>query len=135
MILLPFRNSGLAVCMEGHIGVYIGNGEVIEAKGNHDGVVKTKLSEGRLDTLDAATPNHLFDRWNAPIRNPKKVVLEKRKNQRNTTGVVSGKGDFQWPLPAPYGKDWITDTAGARWNPYTHMYENAHGAIDIERLR
>ena len=36
---------GLVVCMEGHIGVYIGNGEVIEAKGNRDGVVKTQLAK------------------------------------------------------------------------------------------
>ena len=36
---------GLAVWHEGHIGVYIGNGEVIEAKGTKYGVVKTQLSE------------------------------------------------------------------------------------------
>ena len=37
---------GLAVQMDGHIGVYIGNGEVIEAMGTKYGVVKTQL-EGR----------------------------------------------------------------------------------------
>ncbi|WP_294852384.1 hypothetical protein [uncultured Oscillibacter sp.] len=37
---------GLAVWHNGHIGVYIGNGEVIEAMGTKYGVVKTKL-EGR----------------------------------------------------------------------------------------
>ncbi|AGA68856.1 hypothetical protein Desdi_1346 [Desulfitobacterium dichloroeliminans LMG P-21439] len=37
---------GLAVWKSGHIGVYIGNGEVIEAMGTKYGVVKTKL-EGR----------------------------------------------------------------------------------------
>ena len=37
---------GLAVWHDGHIGVYIGNGEVIEAMGTKYGVVKTKL-EGR----------------------------------------------------------------------------------------
>jgi hypothetical protein len=36
---------GLAVWCSGHIGVYIGNGEVIEAMGTKYGVVKTKLSE------------------------------------------------------------------------------------------
>jgi hypothetical protein len=35
---------GLAVQMSGHIGVYVGNGEVIEAQGNQAGVKKTKLS-------------------------------------------------------------------------------------------
>ena len=36
---------GLAVWHSGHIGVYIGGGEVIEAMGTRYGVVKTKLSE------------------------------------------------------------------------------------------
>ena len=36
---------GLAVWHSGHIGVYIGNGEVIEAMGTKYGVVKTRLSE------------------------------------------------------------------------------------------
>jgi len=35
---------GLAVWMDGHIGVYIGNGEVIEAMGTQFGVCKTKLA-------------------------------------------------------------------------------------------
>lgn len=36
---------GLAVWHEGHIGIYIGNGEVIEAMGTRYGVVRTQLSE------------------------------------------------------------------------------------------
>ena len=36
---------GLAVWCDGHIGVYIGNGEVIEAMGTKYGVVKTILAE------------------------------------------------------------------------------------------
>ena len=35
--------KGLLVFFNGHIGVYIGNGEVIEAMGHNEGVVKTKL--------------------------------------------------------------------------------------------
>ena len=35
---------GIAVWHDGHIGVYIGNGEVIEAMGTYYGVVKTKLA-------------------------------------------------------------------------------------------
>jgi cell wall-associated NlpC family hydrolase len=35
---------GLAVWMNGHIGVYIGNGEVIEASSTRKGVIKTKLA-------------------------------------------------------------------------------------------
>lgn len=34
---------GVLVFMNGHVGVYIGNGEVIEARGHEYGVVKTKL--------------------------------------------------------------------------------------------
>lgn len=36
--------AGIAVFMRGHVGVYIGNGEVIEARGHEYGVVKTKLA-------------------------------------------------------------------------------------------
>ena len=36
---------GIAVWHDGHIGVYIGNGEVIEAMGTKHGVVKTRLTE------------------------------------------------------------------------------------------
>ncbi|MEA4888871.1 MAG: peptidoglycan-binding protein [Clostridiaceae bacterium] len=36
---------GALVCRDGHIGVYIGNGEVIESRGVEYGVVKTKLSD------------------------------------------------------------------------------------------
>ena len=37
---------GLAVWFDGHIGIYIGNGEVIEAKGTMYGVVRTQLTRG-----------------------------------------------------------------------------------------
>ncbi len=36
---------GALVCRDGHIGIYIGNGEVIESRGVEYGVVKTKLSD------------------------------------------------------------------------------------------
>lgn len=35
--------EGVLVFMKGHVGVYIGNGEVVEARGHAYGVVKTKL--------------------------------------------------------------------------------------------
>lgn len=40
---------GLAVRYDGHVGYYIGNGEVIEARGFNYGVVKTKLSGRKWD--------------------------------------------------------------------------------------
>lgn len=36
---------GLAVWCNGHIGVYVGHGEVVEARGTSSGVVRTKLAE------------------------------------------------------------------------------------------
>ena len=38
---------GICVFKTGHVGVYIGNGEVIEAKGHQYGVVQTKLATGK----------------------------------------------------------------------------------------
>lgn len=35
----------MLVFMDKHVGVYIGNGEVIEARGHAYGVVKTKLKD------------------------------------------------------------------------------------------
>lgn len=49
---------GLLVFMSGHVGVYIGGGKVIEARGHKFGVVETKLSErpwteyGKLNWID-----------------------------------------------------------------------------------
>ena len=37
---------GLAVWRSGHIGIYIGNGKVIEAKATRIGVVETNLADG-----------------------------------------------------------------------------------------
>lgn len=121
---------GLAVCMEGHIGVYIGNGEVVEAKGNHYGVVKTQLSEGGW-THWMQLPGITYLTDGTHPYGTKRVTLENGRIKEITSGVVNGTGDFEWPLPAPYGKDWITSYSGARWNSATHMYENSHGAIDI----
>lgn len=50
------NTPGLAVWMDGHIGVYIGNGEVIEAQGTAYGVVKTELN-GRGWTKWLKIPN------------------------------------------------------------------------------
>lgn len=50
------NTPGLAVWMDGHIGVYIGNGEVIETQGTAYGVVKTELN-GRGWTKWLKIPN------------------------------------------------------------------------------
>ena len=41
---------GICVRYPGHMGIYIGNGEVIEARGTKYGVIKTKLKERRGPT-------------------------------------------------------------------------------------
>jgi len=55
---------GILVFLPGHVGVYIGNGEVVEAKGFADGVVKTKLAGrgwkdwGKCPWIDYAAPKN-----------------------------------------------------------------------------
>ena len=41
---------GLLVFMHGHVGVYVGNGEVVEAKGHAYGVVCTRLQDRKWET-------------------------------------------------------------------------------------
>ena len=54
--------AGITVFMRGHVGVYIGNGEVIEARGHEYGVVKTKLARrpwkrwAFIDEIEYVTP-------------------------------------------------------------------------------
>ena len=58
---------GVLVFMEGHVGIYIGNGEVIEARGHLYGVVKTKLRNrpwaewGKLDWIKYIEDIKLFE--------------------------------------------------------------------------
>jgi hypothetical protein len=42
--------KGIIVWKRGHVGIYIGNGEVIEAHGTKVGVIKTRLTESINDT-------------------------------------------------------------------------------------
>ena len=44
------EEPGVLVFMDGHVGVYIGKGEVIEARGHAYGVVKTKLTARKWTT-------------------------------------------------------------------------------------
>ncbi|MGN0667452.1 MAG: hypothetical protein ACI4KF_13130 [Huintestinicola sp.] len=53
---------GVLVFMNGHVGIYIGSGEVIEARGHEYGVVKTKLGSrpwkwwGKCPYIEYAAP-------------------------------------------------------------------------------
>lgn len=51
---------GIAVFMSGHVGLYIGNGEVIEARGFAYGVVKTKLKDRKWKTA-AMLPEDMIE--------------------------------------------------------------------------
>lgn len=68
---------GVLVFMDGHVGVYIGNGEVIEARGHEYGVVKTKLSArpwkwwGKCPWIDYSNAKMLTVKvgtWNVRIK-------------------------------------------------------------------
>lgn len=58
---------GVLVFMPGHVGIYVGNGEVIEARGHLYGVVKTKLKDrpwtewGKLDWIKYIEDIKLFE--------------------------------------------------------------------------
>lgn len=57
---------GLAVWMEGHIGVYIGGGEVIEASSTKKGVIKTQLA-GRGWSYWLEIPYIIYDQTEGEI--------------------------------------------------------------------
>lgn len=71
---------GVAVFMKNHVGVYIGSGYVIEARGHDYGVVKTKLAGrgwthwGKLPWIEYGTPT------------PTKTEDYKMKSFKNTSG-------------------------------------------------
>lgn len=121
---------GLAVWMDGHIGVYVGQGNVIEARGNEYGVVLTKLNDRpwthwlQLPGITYVTKGtYQIDKYSVTIKSGRAVKWEENK--------IVGKGGFIWPVPDDYGFDYITSTFGGRQNPVTGIWEDAHGAIDI----
>lgn len=73
---------GVLVFMSGHVGVYIGNGEVIEARGHEYGVVKTKL-EGRGWRWWGKCPfieySNIKDKTPAASNNTVKITVKKVK--------------------------------------------------------
>lgn len=58
---------GVLLFMPGHVGVYIGNGKVIEARGHAYGVVETNLvgrgwkEWGKLDWIEYVEENTMFE--------------------------------------------------------------------------
>ena len=63
---------GTLVFMKGHVGVYIGDGYVVEAKSHNDGVVKTKLT-GRGWTKWGYCPYITYEAQGTPEKEENKV--------------------------------------------------------------
>lgn len=121
---------GIGVYMDGHIGVYIGEGEVIQAKGKRYGVVKTQLTDTAW-THWIYFPGIRYVNAGDYILGNHRVRIEKGKIIEILSNVVAGNGDFAWPLPSPFDKSYITSGSQGRYNPVTDEWQNSHGAIDI----
>ena len=87
---------GLAVWHEGHIGIYIGNGQVIHASGTKVGVVQTPIGNSGWthwlkipyityydsDVTEAPNEQHIWDVLYAKIGNPYGIVSELATDER-----------------------------------------------------
>lgn len=69
---------GLAVQMNGHVGIYVGSGEVIEAQGNRLGVTKTKLN-GRGWKWYIKVPGIRYEENGTYLIHGRQVTLRCRK--------------------------------------------------------
>ena len=113
---------GVLVFMKNHVGVYIGNGYVVEARGHNYGVVKTKLSE-RSWTKWCLCPYLSYD---LPEKTKKKSKEKKLKvktngsvlNCRKKASILSGvvgtfKNGATLTLKQKKNKKWYYVTAKA----------------------
>lgn len=84
------EKKGLLVFKSGHVGVYIGNGYVVEAKGHAYGVVKTKLKD-RNFTRWCECPYIVYEKEKATkyvTVNTNKSGLNCRKRPRLTAKII-----------------------------------------------
>lgn len=79
--------EGVLVFMTGHVGVYIGNGDVIEAKGFEYGVVKTKL-KGRGWTKWGKCP---YITYTTKKTSTNKTTTSKKSVESIAKEVIAGK--------------------------------------------
>lgn len=86
--------AGVLVFFDGHVGVYVGNGEVIEARGFDYGVVKTKLS-ARPWTRWGKCPYITYEEAKKPAETPTKAETStKPANKSASVGAkvkITGK--------------------------------------------
>ena len=78
--------KGLIVWKNGHVGIYIGNGEVIEAHGTKSGVIKTRLTKTVNETG--------WTRW---LKCPCVDYITEVENKPTGSYVVQ-KGDSLWSI-------------------------------------
>ena len=144
---------GVMVHMEGHVGVYIGNGEVVEARGVDYGVVKTKLAErpwknwGKLPGVEYTEEGKDYIQIEAyPLseytfgihrasQNPSVVPLGKVKDwaeatyRKNNTleGVINASlADGIRPIGTVFENGQIVANAGNGWGFGTDKEGNVH---------
>lgn len=106
---------GVLVFMSGHVGIYAGNGEVVEARGHEYGVVVTKLSErpwkywGKCPFVEYGSPSTITVKpgtWNVrsgPGTKYKSVAIVRG----GTVITFSKNADNGWKYLPSY-KGWIS---------------------------
>lgn len=93
---LPTDINGILVFKDGHVGVYIGNGYVIEAKGHKWGVIKSELSAGNwTDWGYCPFIQYIIDK--KPKDNNKKYFPKcDEKYKSIVDALISIKADFKY---------------------------------------
>lgn len=126
---------GLAVIMPGHIGIYIGNGEVIESAGTYYGVVKTSLKDRRLNGAKASP-------WTQWYKIPWITYVETANTSSGTTVKIKSKTSYMrqsahtaaktmYTLPVGTKVTWVSDCKNG-WSKI--KYKNKTGYIQNTRL-
>lgn len=85
---------GLCVHYKGHIGVYIGNGEVIESRGTLYGVVKTKLKERPWTHWSKHPHIEYVENTNLKIGSKGQQVIDLQNNLNKLGYNLIVDGDF-----------------------------------------
>ncbi len=90
--------KGILVFMNGHVGVYIGDGYVIEARGHNWGVVKTKLGDrnwknwGKCPWIEYIEPQKMISKKNSvPSVKPANYTLKNVRGVYNGWGTSTGR--------------------------------------------
>lgn len=103
---------GCAVWRNGHIGVYIGNGEIIEARGSRYGTVLTKVRNRDfthilwLKDIDYSSAANTTAPTGVTVRTTANLNMRKEANKNSAAILV---------IPANKDVSWISD-AGNGWS-------------------